>query len=689
MAYVLSSLEGGRLTVVGRDGQTTVVAEEARHDGPMAWSPDGGRLLYATGEEDERAEYHMWDAATGQVRHLNREFPELTRRAQRPTEAPWSPDGTRLLFLAPQADGSEADGSEADPARVSYWVLDVEAGQLWRAVQGGRSAPPTWVNTGTLLYEGNPGGGTGALHLVELGPPAVTLTETVGSGGTGGQHALSPDGRYLAGIWTGDGSSPQPQVVPLPGHPPLALPAPPTAAYRGQPLWSPEGRWVAYGAPSEHPAGGERARTVLADTTGLSQTQVITGLLPLAWSPDGRLLAGRACAGPGCGPAVADVVSGHVVTLAQSEGAYLWDLAWSPQGTYLAYSLTGSEAEVDGLALWERATGQRQALMPGQGGSAFTDLQWTPDGCHLAFAQRQARAGETAGASAPVEAVWQVGPDWGHRWRVAPPTESSGPRPCPASPLASRRLIAYYGAPGGAGLGVLGRDDVTPTLELLNAQAQAYRDLEGEEPAVETVPVFHMVTTIADGYAGDDGDYNHRLSHETIRRWIEGIRAAGGWAVLDVQPGRGDLDVELDLIEAFLWQPEVHLAVDPEFMVGQEEVPGERLGHITGRQINQVQARLARIGRATGGRKMLIVHQFDDRMIEGKGDILDYALVDLVWDADGFGGLWAKTEDYRQYSQEPGFEYGGLKLFYDYDTSLMTPEQVLALEPPPTVVIYQ
>jgi len=66
-----------------------------------------------------------------------------------------------------------------------------------------------------------------------------------------------------------------------------------------------------------------------------------------------------------------------------------------------------------------------------------------------------------------------------------------------------------------------------------------------------------------------------------------------------------------------------------------------------------------------------------------------HPFVDLVWDADGFGGPWAKTEDYYQYSEEPGFEYGGFKPFYDYDEPLMTPEQVLALEPPPSVVIYQ
>jgi hypothetical protein len=235
-------------------------------------------------------------------------------------------------------------------------------------------------------------------------------------------------------------------------------------------------------------------------------------------------------------------------------------------------------------------------------------------------------------------------------------------------------------------LGVLGRNDISATLGLLNEQAQVYRDLD---PDVETIPVFHMVTTIADRYPGEDGDYNHRVPQELIRQWISGVEAVGGWSVLDVQPGRANLDTEWDLVEPFLLERTVHLAVDPEFVVSGEEVPGEDLGQITGPQVNHLQARLDRLGRTIGHRKMLIIHQFDDRMIQQKTMILDYPFVELVWDADGFGGPGPKIEDYNQYRQEAGFEHGGFKLFYGEDSPLMTPEQVLGLEPPPSVVIYQ
>ncbi|MEA3340308.1 MAG: hypothetical protein U9R15_10110, partial [Chloroflexota bacterium] len=127
---------------------------------------------------------------------------------------------------------------------------------------------------------------------------------------------------------------------------------------------------------------------------------------------------------------------------------------------------------------------------------------------------------------------------------------SAGPA-LPPSAIAGRRLIAYYGTTG-PGLGILGRHDIPTTLQLLEEQMQPYRELG---PCVEIVPAFHIVTTIADASPGADGDYNHRVSHESIQTWIDSITAVGGIAVLDVQPGRGDVMTELSLIEPLLRLP--------------------------------------------------------------------------------------------------------------------------------------
>jgi len=275
----------------------------------------------------------------------------------------------------------------------------------------------------------------------------------------------------------------------------------------------------------------------------------------------------------------------------------------------------------------------------------------------------------------------------------APPGDEPTPAPdCAANPapphstIAGRRLVAFYGVPIGRGLGILGAHDVQTTLALLREQAEAYSQLD---PCVEVIPIFHTVVTIADAHPGEDGDYNHRLSPETLRSWLDTAAAEGVWVVLDIQAARSPLATELSVVEFYLYEPNVHLAIDPEFIVGEGEIPGTNLGRIDGETINAVQAWLNSIAENTGERKILVIHQFDDRMVVNKDAIQDYPLVDLVWDADGYGGPGAKTGDYNQYRGEPGFEYGGFKLFYDLDTPLMTPGQVMALDPPPAVIIYQ
>jgi len=687
VAYV----EGGKLTVLGINGSERIIAETgvSHSTRVLAWSPGGRWLLYMTESlQNQPGTYRVWDSETTETFSLGRDVTGYPPEVQGFSEHRWSPQGTHILFEGP-----------SDQSPQGIWVLNVETRRMWQIFDQSVAAAE-WADESQVLYTPRGGGGLLPSRLMSIGPPSQLYTGTIE---LSGPLALSPDRRHVAALDDHDAGALR--VFPLPGHAPLTLSSQPTGtvAVTG-PLWSPDGRWIAYGVEAMGSSQGRNTRTVVVDTKGIGESRVIDALIPQSWSPDGRLLAGPNCPDAGCGPAVAAVsldipeaLTGTVLSLVeQGAQARLWDLAWSPGGVYLAYSLTGPNVDPEGVMIWDRTTGEYHLLISGDETRPFTDLQWTPDGCRLYVARRQ-NGGQEPG---PVEAIMALGPAWEDRWVVtsamsspgdAPLEESEavgddGPQPCAVSPLVGRRLIAYYGTPLGPGLGVLGRDGLTKTLELLEEQTQVYRNLD---PDVETVPVFHMVTTIADDFAGPDGNYNHRVSHEIIRRWTDGAERAGVWSVLDIQPGRAELDEEIDLIEGLLMEPNVHVAVDPEFIVSAEEVPGEDLGRITGPQVNQVQAQIERIGRASGRRKMLVIHQFDDRMIEQKDVILDYPFVELVWDADGFGTPGSKISDYEQYRGEAGFEHGGFKLFYNYDDPLMTPEEVLELDPRPVLVIYQ
>ncbi len=257
----------------------------------------------------------------------------------------------------------------------------------------------------------------------------------------------------------------------------------------------------------------------------------------------------------------------------------------------------------------------------------------------------------------------------------------------PGSPFYQRMWVGLYGTPLGRGLGILGTATATETVSMAVGQALAYQELI---TSATVVPFFHMVVTIADKHPGADGDYVHRVPTETVHLWIDVGRQNGLLSVVDIQPGYSEITNELAYVHEFVSQPGVHLAIDPEFMMlDGVSIPGETIGSMTGALVNVAQAWLNDVAAASGERKVLVIHEFDDRMFSGKEDIVAYPLVDLVWDADGFGGPGAKIGDYQQYAREPGYEYGGFKLFYNYDTPLMTPSQVIGLEPLPAFVVYQ
>jgi hypothetical protein len=88
-------------------------------------------------------------------------------------------------------------------------------------------------------------------------------------------------------------------------------------------------------------------------------------------------------------------------------------------------------------------------------------------------------------------------------------------------------------------------------------------------------------------------------------------------------------------------------------------------------------------------RKMLMVHQFHNYMIQDKDQIEPMEGVDLVINEDGWGPPDMKRDTYNVVITQEPIEYHGIKLFYQLDEPLMTAAEVMALDPPPDVVNYQ
>ena len=249
--------------------------------------------------------------------------------------------------------------------------------------------------------------------------------------------------------------------------------------------------------------------------------------------------------------------------------------------------------------------------------------------------------------------------------------------------LAEAQILSYYGNPYSAKMGILGELPPEALVEKLQAHAERYDSLNGPR---SIQPALHMVYATAHTEPGPQGIYLQYVDEGTLQQYIDLACDKGLLIFLDLQIGRSDVESELTKILSYLEQPHVHAALDPEFAMPAGEVPGERIGSLDAADVNAAQALLQNFVEEHGlPDKILIVHQFIHAMLTRPELIEDYPRVRLVVDMDGFGPSDVKRVKYRWFTASA--EYSGLKLFFRYDTDLMSEQEVLELEP--DVIIYQ
>lgn len=281
------------------------------------------------------------------------------------------------------------------------------------------------------------------------------------------------------------------------------------------------------------------------------------------------------------------------------------------------------------------------------------------------------------------------------------------------------RIVSYYGNPLSPYMGILGEYAPQVMLQKLAAQALAYQRADPSHPVLKAL---EMVAVVAQRSAGPDGSYSARMPLSLIDQELQLARSAHAILILDVQVGRASVPSEVRYLAPILRQPDVELALDPEFDMLPGNIPGIEFGTMSTADINWTIQYLNRmVVRDHLPQKVLIVHQFIESMVPGWRGIVEAPYVALVRDMDGFGGQSIKMQKYEIFIHDEAVPYvlpspylptglraavplnagtiamysgrpvviGGLKLFYTQDTPVMTPEMLMTLNPPPLVVIYQ
>lgn len=258
--------------------------------------------------------------------------------------------------------------------------------------------------------------------------------------------------------------------------------------------------------------------------------------------------------------------------------------------------------------------------------------------------------------------------------------------------LPGHKVVAFYGAPGGDRLGVLGSASPVAVAERLSDQALDYESLERK-----VLPAFELIATIVHPVPGQDGMFRSRVADEVIDQYLAAARQERAILILDIQPGRADFMDEVRHYERWLKEPDVSLALDPEWSMREGQIPGKVIGSTTAAKVNEVSAYLDQmVAENELPQKLLLVHEFTESMIENRKGLVPRPNLAIVFNVDGFGTPEQKMGKFADLTTEPDrpdFVFTGFKLFYEEDTRggsrLMSPYEVLDLDPQPDVVVYE
>ncbi len=272
------------------------------------------------------------------------------------------------------------------------------------------------------------------------------------------------------------------------------------------------------------------------------------------------------------------------------------------------------------------------------------------------------------------------------------------PPPMPELPRGGYTVFPDYRLVGYSGVRV---DPAADMGRLTGDLDKVCREIERVgrqyEYGKQIMPVFEYIPVVVHGSPQSDGSYRTRVKNKDVQFYLDAARRCDAMLLLNIQPGRSEFMPEMKHYEKFLREPDVGVALDPEWAMDPGEIPGVNLGRSDGPELNDAAEYLAQIV-AEGNlpEKVMVFHQFNEAAVEKIRGLKPHPGVVLIRSIDGLGGPADKIAKYEELVQnQPKYIHPGFKLFYKEDTSppwgsvLMTPKQVMQLKPRPDYVLYE
>jgi dipeptidyl aminopeptidase/acylaminoacyl peptidase len=301
------------------------------------WAPDGKRFAFLSTKAEGSSQVWIadFDNTAGTVTAVHR----LTQIATEASGELWSPDGKNILFISdvyPQCDGQpEAEKScnakrlaQANDSKVKAQIFDHLLYRHWNAYKEGKRshlfvtpAPPLPGAGGTEIASGGVGGPPRDLTPGDYDAPVFSL---------GGQddYAFSPDGQEICYTSNHDKNP---------------------AASTNNDLWIVP---LSVGTGTDHVGTAASAVQVLAKTKNITADNPASDSTPL-YSPDGRYIAYRAQQRPGYESdrfrlMLYDRKTGEKKNLTEKFDKWIGTYAWAPDSSRIYFA-----SEVEGQSwMW-------------------------------------------------------------------------------------------------------------------------------------------------------------------------------------------------------------------------------------------------------------------------------------------------------------------------------------------------
>ncbi|GAB98272.1 hypothetical protein BJY21_002776 [Kineosphaera limosa] len=253
------------------------------------------------------------------------------------------------------------------------------------------------------------------------------------------------------------------------------------------------------------------------------------------------------------------------------------------------------------------------------------------------------------------------------------------------------RLVGYSGIIGtGPGLGRAGVGNIDDRMKEILERAKPYA-VDGRK----IMPTLEFIATMVHP-CRNAPKCRTRSTDDRVQAHLDAVRKVDGMLLLAIQPGRADFPTEVKAYEKFLKEPDVGLAMDPEWRMGPNQEPMRQFGSTSGKELNEVNKYISDLVRDNHlPEKVVLYHMIRTNWVRQPEDLKQHPGVVNIVSVDGIGSKAMKEETYAAIMKvKPPHVHPGFKLFYEEDTAqsnwkLMTPQEVLALTPKPEYVLYE